>query len=177
MLRLQCSDFRKGFFPLTQCLFRQGKHQIYINIIETCFSGAGKIFQKLLTGMDSAQSLQQFILPRLHTHAQTIESHLTQINTFFQTQCTRIGFGGDFRVTFHIETSKNGIQNPLQLLSRKHRRRTAAKNTVLIFQSFARWLLASISRHKAAVYRSYSFSCPPKDGKSQYRHFCTQNGI
>ena len=162
MLRLQCRNLPHCFLPLCHALPRQCKHQIYIHILKACLPHRMIIFQKFLYRVDSAQPVQNGILPCLHAHAQAVKAHFLQRRRHFIAQRSRVRLCRQLCICRNPKAFPNRLHQLCQHRNFQCCWRSAAKkyrNNLAIFIPLA--LRSDFCRQRIYIHLHLSFpSCP-----------------
>ena len=92
----ECDCFLQRRAPLINGLTWQTKHQIDVNVCETCIAQIPKRFFCLLRVVLASEQFQQFVVPRLHSEADPVDSEFFQDVCLSGRDASRICFNRPF---------------------------------------------------------------------------------
>ena len=96
MLGFECDCFLQSCAPLINGLTGQAEHQIDVNVCETCVAQNPKRFFSLPSVVLASEHLQQFLVPRLHSEADPVDSEFFQEGCLSRGDASRICFNRPF---------------------------------------------------------------------------------
>ena len=126
MFRCKGDGPLQGVLPDIHGMTRNSKHQIHVNVVKAAGPCHLVVADKILCGMNSAQSLQTVLIKRLQSHRQPVDPRLPVSCELFFRQSPGVGLYGDLRIFCDVKVCPEGCKHLSDQARLKDRRRAAA---------------------------------------------------
>ena len=151
MFRTERSGGMKGISPVRQCLSRQCRDQININVVKSSLPCPLITLQKLCMTVNSSHADQLPVMHGLAADRDPVNPRRAKPVQFLRIQCAGICLNRDLCITLYRKGFPDGIHHPGNLVSRQHRRGSAANEDG---RDFLRVPFTLKSIHRPAPFRT-----------------------
>ena len=125
MLRTNLCHCAQIFYPSFIALSRNSKHQIHVNIGKSSVPCHLIAFQKLCVIMDSSKHCQLFIIRRLQSQADPVNTVFSIKRQLLRSQGSRISFDRHLRIWFQTKALPYSLQQLFHHITFWYRRCTS----------------------------------------------------